>query len=135
MSDHDCYAGPNPRTQGSCVRCGRLLPPPPVDLCDLRYETELLLEAGRKAGVDARVLDAFSKARKHPGPVRNHLTRDLVRDLQEELADAVHYGVWDIEALEHKGEMTVELQWNYMELLGHVAAAFYHTQVIAEMRR
>lgn len=134
MSDHVCFPGNDPRTKGSCVRCGRLLPPPkPVlDLCDLEFETRLLHEAARKAGVDSRALDALSKSRKLPGPVVNHLTRDLLHDGDEEAADWVHYAVWGFEAEQHKGTLSVEKQWHYMEMLGHIAAAFHHSQ---ELRR
>lgn len=137
MTGHACEAGNDPRKQESCVRCGRLIPPPApvVDLCDLAFETELLLNAGRKAGVDARVLDAFSKARKLPGPVVDHLTRDLTLDGQEEGADWVHYLVWDYEAEAHKGTLTVDMQWHFMEALGHVAAAFHHAQQITALKR
>jgi hypothetical protein len=131
MSGHVCEAGNDPRKQESCVRCGRLIPPPPppapvLDLCDPAFETEATVTAARQAGVDGRSLDAFANARRHPGPVTNHPTRDLSLDTYEELADARNYLVWKLEQHRHLDTLTVERQWHLMQSLGAVAVAWHH---------
>ena len=132
MSDHECYAGLDPRKQGSCVRCGRVLPPAPPspdDLCDEAFETQATLVAARQAGVDGRALDAFARARKMPGLVKQHATRDFHQEVAEELADARNYVVWWMEQERAAGTLTNEKQWNLMQALGAVAVAWHHCTI------
>jgi hypothetical protein len=128
MTDHVCHPGPNPRTQGSCVRCGRLLPPATVDLCDETFETQATLTAARQAGVDGRGLDAFARARKMPGVVKQHATRDFHQEVAEELADSRNYIVWWLEQARADGTLTNDKQWNLMQALGAVAVAWHHME-------
>jgi hypothetical protein len=128
VSDHECYAGLDPRKQGSCVRCGRVLPPPPVDLCDEEFETQAALVAARQAGVDGRAVIAFARARKMPGVVKNHTTRDFRQEVAEELADGSNYLLWWMEQARANGTLTNEKQWHLMQALGAVAVAWHHIE-------
>jgi hypothetical protein len=110
------------------VRCGRLLPPEPVDLCDEAFETQATLTAARQAGVDGRGLDAFARARKMPGVVKQHTTRDFRQEAQEEAADSRNYLVWWLEQARADGTLTNEKQWHLMQALGAIAVAWHHVE-------
>lgn len=130
----DCDPGNDPRNQKACVKCGRIIPPPPsvvADLCDPAFESEATLTAARQAGVDGRALDAFAQARKQPGPVINHATRDFWQEDAEELADARNYTVWWLEQARADGTLTTERQWHLMQALGGIAFVWHHLQQAA----
>lgn len=127
---HVCAPSLDPRRQGSCYRCGKLLPAPELepDLRDEAFETEATLTAARQAGVDGRALDAFARARTLPGPVRDHATRDLRLEVLEELADGRNYIVWSLEQARAAGTLTVERQHFLMGALGALAVAWHHVE-------
>lgn len=130
MSDHECFPGGNPARQSSCVRCGRPVPEPEpvIDLCDEPFEIEATLTAARQAGVDGRGLDAYARARKMPGVVNAHATRDFRQEAIEEASDLRNYVVWWMEQARADGTLTNEKQWHLMQALGAAALAWHHIE-------
>jgi hypothetical protein len=107
-----------------------VLPPPETetDLCDYAFEVEATRVAARQAGVSGEALNAFAIARKMPGVVKQHVTRDFYQDTAEELADARNYIVWWMEQSRAAGTLTNQQQWNLMQALGAVAVAWHHLE-------
>lgn len=100
-------ASPNPRSKGSCVKCGRLIDPPrpPDRPRNIPLERKLTRDAAKEAGFkveaggqtvgDDGALTEWAEYRAWPGGVRAEM--DEVREVREELADARNYLVWACE--------------------------------------
>lgn len=90
---------PNPRSKGSCVVCGRIIPK--MRPRNLELERELTRQAATAGGGTGPVPDlgltALAERRALAGGVRPHLND--VQETKEEYADARNYLVWGCERI------------------------------------
>ncbi len=104
---HTYHESANPRCAGKCA-CGHGPedhPQPTSRLRDLEYEREITHEAARGV-VDPSALIEFAETRAGGSLSGEYvsnaqlvtLTRDRIRETQEELADARNHVVWWLEA-------------------------------------
>jgi hypothetical protein len=100
MVTHHYVAHPSPNRSG-CVRCpyprsAHPEPPPPgVVQRDMPAEHDVLNCAVEGTALDPLPLWSYASQRAWPGGVKLE-GRSLRRELCEEVADAIHYAVWEI---------------------------------------
>ena len=94
MTDHDCEPPADPRKQGTCVRCGRPIPPPPPAARPRRVNPARWLETAR--GIlptyPARVMARHQQAAAEYGD--SWRTRPLVDLAAEPPEEGLDIGGW-----------------------------------------
>ena len=80
--------GEDPRFPRTCIKCGREVSG--RWLRDLQRESELALRASKKPEFTESLIQ-FAQARAGKSNVRRLKSRNLRREIQEELADALNY--------------------------------------------
>ena len=83
--------GTDPRREGTCVKCGRIVSGRWIR--DPERERQLALRASKKPE-HTESLVAFAQSRAGSGQVRNLLSRNMHREIREELSDALNYLCW-----------------------------------------
>lgn len=93
MSTVECEhsIGGNPRHPNTCIKCGREVSG--RWLRDLRREASLVYRASKKPEYSASLIH-FAQSRAGDKPVRSLRSRNMRREIEEELADAVNYLCW-----------------------------------------
>jgi len=93
------------RRQNSCVICARVRevhPPHPDRPRDVQDERRIKEYAASLVPMPASYTAAYalSEQRALDGPIRNADSRDNPREVEEEIADAINYLVWEVQRLD-----------------------------------
>lgn len=116
----------NPRQANACRKCGRIRERHPQPLPGRNPVDERRI-AFSIAGEEVGSVFQFAQQRAHPGPIREHKSRDFMVETMEELADAVNYAIWGIQQLDLRGVGDAEygeLFAAYGEVLAKVKDAY-----------
>lgn len=125
----------NPRHEGWCVKCGHRMPVP-ISIRSSGYEQAFLddiqFAAERRHGVPTDGFTNHVKARLAMGAGRYgdeaFLSKDVLRELQEEAWDMAAYALLEAQKRLADGDQDVESAWRLYEIAMHAAAAHGHAQ-------
>ena len=131
MCDH--AESPNPRCEGTCVKCSKPIPKPARDP---HYEQiffqQLADAAERQFGIDARAYIRVVQARLAIGAERygddDFMDKDVVEQLLEETPDVTAYCLLETQKMLGSPEDDEGRAFHLFECAKHAAAADWHAR-------